>query len=104
MRDKDGSGRRETGLGPGQPGETMLGPDAKALLLGVAVATLSVGVALLIWPATAGVGPIDPATQRPLGSQLWPWSLRTPLNSRFFGAFFLSVGVGAALALREQAW
>ena len=87
-----------------QPEETALGADARLLLLVVAVVTLAVGAALLLLPGVAGVGAVDQTTQRPAGNQLWPWSLRTELNSRFFGAFFVGVGVGSALALRERSW
>ncbi len=104
MNDQDGSPAQAVNMGSRQLKETAVGRDARSLLLAVAVLTLATGIALLVWPGTTGVGAIDQATQRPLGSQLWPWPLRTELNSRFFGAFFISVGMGAALALREQSW
>lgn len=104
MNDQDGSPAHAVSMGSRQPNETAVGRDARSLLLVVAVVTLATGIALLVWPSATGVGEVDQATQRPLGNQFWPWPLRTELNSRFFGAFFVSVGVGAALALREQSW
>ena len=99
-----GSRTRDDGAGPAIHEETLLGRGIKVFLLVVAVVTLATGLTLVLAPQAAGVGGVDPATQRPLGDQLWPWSLRTAFTSRFVGAFFLSVGTGAVLALREHTW
>lgn len=84
-------------------GELPMGRDARLLLLCVGLLTLLTGLFLFLAPGPAGVGSNPPA-QPPAGDQLWPWPLRTPLNTRFFGAFFISVGVGALFGLRERSW
>ncbi len=98
------SGTRAKGAELPIPAETPLGRDIKAFLLLVAGVTLVTGLTLVLAPNVAGVGSVDATTQRPLGDQFWPWSLRTEFTSRFVGAFFLSVGTGAVLALRERSW
>lgn len=83
--------------------EQPLGRDLKIVFLLVGILTFVVGLVMFFFPGPSGVGSA-PVTQPPVGDQWWPWPLRTPLITRFFGALFASVGMGAFWAMRQPAW
>jgi peptidoglycan/LPS O-acetylase OafA/YrhL len=70
----------------GQP----LGQAERVLFAAVALLTGVVGVAMFFFPVFGG-------------QRLWPWLL-TPLVSRFLGALFIAVAVGAVFAARTRYW
>jgi hypothetical protein len=67
-----------------------LGMGVRVLAWGVALLTGLTGLTLFGVPELAG-------------GTLWPWRL-TPLVSRYLGALFLGVAVGAALVARAREW
>lgn len=80
-----------------------LGRDLKIIFILVGGLTLGVGLIMFLLPVPAGVG-ATLADGKPAGDQWWPWPLRTPLITRFFGALFTSVGVGAFWAAAQKTW
>jgi hypothetical protein len=64
------------------------------------------GLRLVFWAVavlTGLTGAVMFAVPELAGDSLWPWKL-TPLVSRYLGALFLGVCVGAALCARATDW
>ena len=81
----------------------MIGRGLRIVFWIVGGLTLIVGLIMFFVPEAAGVGSAPP-TAAPAGDQWWPWPLRTALNTRFLGALFSGVGVGAIWAARQRYW
>ncbi len=81
----------------------IIGRDLKLVFWLVGLLTFIVGAAMFLAPEATGVGSVA-ADGTPIGDQLWPWPLRTNLNTRFLGALFVGVGVGAFWAARQHTW
>jgi hypothetical protein len=81
----------------------VLGRGIKTVFILVGGLTLLVGLVMFFLPEPSGVGTTLP-NGSPANDQLWPWPLRTALITRFFGALFTGVGVGAFWAARHQTW
>jgi hypothetical protein len=67
-----------------------IGSGARYVFWGVALLTGLTGLVMFLEPQLAG-------------GSLWPWSL-TPLVSRYLGALFIAISVGAVLCARAQDW
>lgn len=83
--------------------QQVLGRGIKTVFLLVGGLTLIVGLAMFLLPDRAGVGTILP-DGKPAGDQWWPWSLRSVLNTRFLGALFIGVGIGAFWSASQRVW
>jgi hypothetical protein len=80
-----------------------LGRNLKIIFMLVGVLTFGVGMLMFFLPDQAGVGTAL-ADGKPAGDQWWPWPLRTALNTRFLGALFIGVGVGAFWSAMQRTW
>ena len=67
-----------------------IGPALRAVFWSVAVLTGLTGLTMLLLPQLAG-------------ESLWPWKL-SPLMSRYLGALFIGVAVGAVVCARARWW
>lgn len=83
--------------------QQILGRGIKTVFLLVGGLTLIVGLAMFLLPERAGVGSWR-ADGKPAGDQWWPWPLWSALNTRFLGALFIGVGIGAFWSAAQRVW
>lgn len=67
-----------------------VGPGLRAVFWSVALLTGLTGLTMFLLPQLAG-------------DSLWPWKL-SPLMSRYLGALFIGVAVGAVVCARASRW